>query len=100
MIPALGQDDGAASFVECGDDVVQNEPITCCVDGERSVGALDPPVNRGIRVLKHCLSYDEPMIERSASRMASRIHLKPDRSELHLEYGVMAVASQRRGRQA
>jgi hypothetical protein len=99
MIPSFRQDDWAASFVERGDDVVENESIACIVDGERPVDVLDPTIGRGIPNLKSCLPYDKPMLERSTSRMTPWINLKAYGSELHLENGVMAVASLGRGRE-
>jgi hypothetical protein len=100
VILPLGEQDRRATFVDGGDDVVQDARIPSLVVRERAIDLLDADIGRFARHPEPRLPDDEPVVERAAGGMALRIHPEADGSELHLGDGLVPVSPLGSGGQA
>lgn len=100
VVAALRQQDGGAARVKGAQDVVQDQTVAGLVFRECAIDLLDARVALRRVQPEGGLADDEPMVERASGSLAPLSHGEANRSELHLENGIMAVATVRCGGEA
>jgi hypothetical protein len=100
VVLALGEQDRRPPFLDCLDDVVQDQAVPVLVPSQGGVQSLDPLGRIERASDEGRVAHDQSVLERTSGRLTLGVDGEPDRTELHLEDRVEPVPPSRRRREA
>src|SRR5438874_11480683 len=95
VVLALGQKNRGPPFLDCANDVVENELVAAAAVSELSIDLLNSRVSAPRRALERCLANEEPMFEGPSGGVHLCIDGEARSSELHFRNRVVTVAALR-----